>query len=177
MYARKPAVLLMALTIWCAAVALRGASLAAQQTAEAVSPSPEIPAGDGSDTLRASCLACHGTALITQQRLSREAWSRELDKMVSWGAVVPADQRSGLLTYLASHFGDEPVPERDLQSSDGGALLKTRCQVCHDLRLIEQQRLDRTGWTREVDKMIGWGAVLTDAEKETLIAHLARDSS
>jgi len=163
----------MALTIWCAALALRGASLAAQQGSEAVSTFPEIPAGDGSDTLRANCLTCHGTALITQQRLAREAWSRELDKMIGWGAVVPADQRNGLLNYLASHFGDEPIAERDLQSADGGALLKTRCQVCHDLRLIEQQRLDRTGWTREVDKMIGWGASLTEAEKAAVIAHLA----
>jgi cytochrome c5 len=177
MCTRKPAVLLMALTIWCGTAAFRGASLAAEQGVEAVSPVPEIPAGDGSDTLRASCLTCHGTALISQQRLSREAWSRELDKMIGWGAVVPADQRSGLMNYLALHFGDEPIPERDLQSADGGALLKTRCQVCHDLRLIEQQRLDRTGWTRELDKMIGWGAVLTDEEKETLIAHLARDGA
>src|SRR5688500_3082832 len=97
MCTRRPAVLLMALTIWCAALALRGASLAAQQGSEAVSTFPEIPAGDGSDTLRANCLTCHGTALITQQRLAREAWSRELDKMIGWGAVVPADQRSGLL--------------------------------------------------------------------------------
>lgn len=177
MCTRKPAVLLTALTIWCATAAFRAASLAAEQGVEAVSPVLEIPAGDGSDTLRASCLTCHGTALISQQRLSREAWSRELDKMTGWGAVVPADQRSGLLNYLASHFGDEPIAERDLQSADGGALLKMRCQVCHDLRLIEQQRLDRTGWTREVDKMIGWGAVLTDEEKETLIAHLARDGA
>lgn len=171
----RPAVLLITLTIWCAVVALRGASLAAQQGAEAVSPLVEIPAGEGSDTLRASCLTCHGTALITQQRLSREAWSRELDKMIGWGAIVSAEQRGGLLDYLASRFGDEPIPARDTPAADGAALLKTRCQVCHDLRLIEQQRLDRTGWTREVDKMIGWGAVLTDAERETLIAHLARD--
>ena len=94
--------------------------------------------------------------------------------MIGWGAVVPADQRSGLLNYLASHFGDEPIPERDRPSADGGALLKTRCQVCHDLRLIEQQRLDRTGWTREVDKMIGWGAVLTDAERDAHRASRAR---
>jgi cytochrome c5 len=177
MYTRRPTVLLITATIWCAAASLRGTSLAAQQGAEAVSPVSEIPAGDGSDTLRASCLTCHGTALITQQRLSREAWSREVDKMIGWGAVVAADQRSGLLNYLASHFGDEPILSRDTPATDGAALLKTRCQVCHDLRLIEQQRLDRTGWTREVDKMIGWGAVLTDAERETLIAYLGRDGS
>jgi cytochrome c5 len=167
----------MLLTIWCALAALRGVSLLAQQGAAVVSPPADIPVGDGSDAIRASCLTCHGTALISQQRLSREAWSRELDKMIGWGAVVPPEQRSGLLNYLASRFGDESIPERDLPSADGGALLTTRCQVCHDLRLIEQQRLDRAGWTREVDKMIGWGAVLSDAEKETLIAYLARDSS
>ena len=177
MCTRKPAVLLTALTIWCATAAFRAASLAAEQGVEAVSPLPEIPAGEGSDTLRASCLTCHGTALISQQRLSREAWARELDKMIGWGAVVPDAQRGGLLDYLALHFGAEPIVARDAPAADGAVLLTTRCQVCHDARLIEQQRLDRTGWAREVDKMIGWGAVLTDAERETLIAHLARDSS
>jgi cytochrome c5 len=167
----------MAATIACAALVLWGTSAAAQQRAEEASTVAAIPAGEGSDTLRTSCLTCHGSALIMQQRLSRDAWSRELDKMIGWGAVVPADQRSALLNYLASHFGEESAPVSEAPEAAAAALLKTRCQVCHDARLIEQQQLDRAGWTRELDKMIGWGAMLTAAEKETLIAHLARDGS
>ena len=29
------------------------------------------------------------------------------------------------------------------------------------------------GWTREIDKMIRWGAAISDAEKEPLVDYLA----
>ena len=48
--------------------------------------------------------------------------------------------------------------------------------ACHGPGLIAQQRLDRAGWTREVDKMIGWGAAVGAQEKEPLVAYLARGS-
>jgi hypothetical protein len=49
-----------------------------------------------------------------------------------------------------------------------------RCLTCHDLGLIEQQRLTEAGWVREIDKMIGWGATLTESERDLLAAYLAR---
>jgi hypothetical protein len=52
--------------------------------------------------------------------------------------------------------------------------VRTRCTVCHDLALVEQQRLDVDGWRREIDKMIGWGAGVTPDEKDPLAAYLAR---
>jgi DMSO/TMAO reductase YedYZ molybdopterin-dependent catalytic subunit len=55
----------------------------------------------------------------------------------------------------------------------GKQVLDTRCLACHDMSLIGQQRLTVPGWTREVDKMIGWGAGVTDAEKQSLIEYLA----
>ena len=55
----------------------------------------------------------------------------------------------------------------------GGALVETRCLGCHDGRLIQQQRLSVDGWRREIDKMRGWGAPVTDVEKETLAEYLA----
>jgi hypothetical protein len=45
--------------------------------------------------------------------------------------------------------------------------------MCHDERLIDQQRLTASGWARTVEKMIGWGASLTDSEKTLLIEDLA----
>jgi hypothetical protein len=38
--------------------------------------------------------------------------------------------------------------------------------------LTEQQRLSRTGWTREVEKMMRWGAIVSDDEKEPLVSYL-----
>jgi hypothetical protein len=39
--------------------------------------------------------------------------------------------------------------------------------------LSEGQRLTHTGWTREVEKMMRWGATVADAEKGALVDYLA----
>ena len=36
------------------------------------------------------------------------------------------------------------------------------------------QRLGKPGWTREVEKMVRWGATITDAEKELLVDYLVK---
>jgi len=51
--------------------------------------------------------------------------------------------------------------------------LTRSCLICHDRDLIAQQRLTRAGWGREVDKMIRWGAPVTDPEKQRLVEFLA----
>jgi len=42
--------------------------------------------------------------------------------------------------------------------------------------MIRQQRLTKSGWQREVDKMIRWGAPLTDGERDVLVDYLAATS-
>lgn len=53
---------------------------------------------------RNSCLSCHGEDIIRGQRLTRVQWEREVDKMVRWGAQVPADQKTALIDYLSTRF-------------------------------------------------------------------------
>ena len=66
----------------------------------------------------ASCTAsCHGPSLIAQQRLDRNAWSREIDKMIGWGAVVPAAEKDVFINYLAASFNSSR-PRPDLDSSE-----------------------------------------------------------
>src|SRR5262245_65492635 len=62
---------------------------------------------------------------------------------------------------------------QDLPDGKGAELARERCVSCHEADVIISQRLSRQGWTREVEKMISWGAVATDAEKEHLIDYLA----
>jgi len=45
------------------------------------------------------------------------------------------------------------------------------CIPCHSLRLIHSQRLSRTAWAKEIDKMAGWGAAIAD--REALLDYLA----
>jgi DMSO/TMAO reductase YedYZ molybdopterin-dependent catalytic subunit len=67
-----------------------------------------------------------------------------------------------------------PLQPVAADSHPGKAVFDTRCLVCHDDRLTAQQRLTLPGWSREVDKMIGWGANVPEAEKASLVEYLAR---
>ena len=155
--------------VWFSAVAMRADAGGSAQSAAPTEAA--LPPGDGVDVARRRCLTCHGSGLIAQQRLARDEWSRELDKMVSWGAEVIAPERPLLLDYLAGRFGK--VPDQPPSSVAVTELLRMRCQVCHDRTLIDQQRLTLDGWRREIDKMSAWGAAVTEVEKAALAEHLA----
>jgi hypothetical protein len=78
-------------------------------------------ASDESSTARKpeerSCTPCHSLRLVDSQRLSRTAWTKELDKMIGWGAVVP--DRQLLLDYLSLEYSEaKPIPTPAL-SADG----------------------------------------------------------
>jgi hypothetical protein len=51
------------------------------------------------------------------------------------------------------------------------------CLPCHSLRIIHSQRLSRTAWGKELDKMAGWGVKYTDRDAllEYLVANYGDD--
>jgi hypothetical protein len=51
-----------------------------------------------------ACLECHEARIIVQQRLSKAAWTKEVDKMIRWGALVDPADRDALIDYLGSNF-------------------------------------------------------------------------
>jgi hypothetical protein len=60
-----------------------------------------------------TCLPCHSLRLIHSQRLSRAAWTKELDKMAGWGTKM--SDRDALLEYLLANYGDDkPLPKADM---------------------------------------------------------------
>lgn len=131
-----------------------------------------LPAGPGADVLKARCVVCHETDIIQGQKLSLVGWTRSIDKMVRWGATVTPQEREVLQPYLAEHFGSRPAASH--ATSDAGAATFTReCTTCHETDIIAGQRLSRTGWTRSVEKMMGWGASVSAAEKDPLVDYLA----
>jgi cytochrome c5 len=136
--------------------------------------SQDLPEGKGSSVVRDRCLSCHEADLIVMQRLSRQGWSREVDKMIRWGASVAETEKETLVEYLAAHFGPKPAPGKSGESR-GKEIFEKSCLVCHEADLTVQQRLSRQGWTREVDKMIRWGAIVADPEKEILIDYLSKN--
>ncbi len=54
---------------------------------------------------------------------------------------------------------------------------RTVCLPCHSLRLIHSQRLSRATWSKELDKMGGWGIKYTDRDAllEFLVANYGDD--
>lgn len=135
-----------------------------------------FPEGKGLASLEAKCLSCHEADLITQQRLSRAGWTREVDKMIRWGTELSESEKQESIEYLSAHFGPRPVnAKRADQSAEarGLAIFNAKCLSCHEADLTEQQRLTRAGWVREVDKMIRWGADVSESEKSVLVDYLS----
>lgn len=130
----------------------------------------------GAEKLDRYCLGmCHSATLIAQQRLDRAGWTREVDKMIRWGASVPASDKEALIDYLAQAFhSSRPLPNtaKSLPEGKGADIARTACLGCHDDTSIVKERLDRAGWAREVEEMIRWGAYVPASRKDELIDYL-----
>ncbi len=57
-----------------------------------------------------ACTECHEARIILQQRLSKAAWTKEVDKMTKWGALVDPKDRDALIDYLSANFGPDKPP-------------------------------------------------------------------
>ena len=66
-----------------------------------------LPTGAMQQKATTACLECHEARIILQQRLTKAAWTREVDKMMKWGAMVDANDRDALIEYLSVNFGPD----------------------------------------------------------------------
>ncbi len=90
-----------------AAIILLALSAQAQKPASA-SLTADLPAGPMQAKATTACLECHEARIILQQRLSKGAWTKEVDKMVKWGAVV--DRRRPRRSNRLSNHKLQPRP-------------------------------------------------------------------
>jgi DMSO/TMAO reductase YedYZ molybdopterin-dependent catalytic subunit len=82
-----------------------------------------------------------------------------------WNVVPRVTVRVGL--GVERRIGDEvrqPSPPPALKSS---------CLACHDDDVIQQQRLTRAQWDTEINKMVGWGAKVSDQDRSALLDFFA----
>jgi cytochrome c5 len=136
----------------------------------------DLPEGKGVELARDRCVTCHEADLIVSQRLSRQGWTREVEKMIRWGAVANDSEKEVLIDYFAANFKPRSAASAPAAGDDPGKqIFEEKCLLCHEADLTRQQRLSRPGWTREVEKMVRWGAAVTDAEKEPLVDYLAKN--
>jgi hypothetical protein len=69
-----------------------------------------LPPGPMQAKATTACTECHEARIILQQRLSKAAWTKEVDKMIKWGALLDASDHDALVDYLSTHFSPEQVP-------------------------------------------------------------------
>ncbi len=80
------------------------------QAQKPATPTADLPSGPMQAKATTACLECHEARIILQQRLSKGAWTKEVDKMMKWGAVVDAADRDALIDYLSTNFSPDKPP-------------------------------------------------------------------
>jgi cytochrome c5 len=61
----------------------------------------------------------------------------------------------------------------DTKLDAGRVLVESKCKMCHTLDRIKAATHDQAGWESTVARMRGKGAVLTDAEAQSVIKYLS----
>ena len=72
--------------------------------------SNELPPGQAESKVTTTCTECHESRIILQQRLSKPAWTKEVDKMIKWGAFVDPEDRDAFIDYLSTNFPADKAP-------------------------------------------------------------------
>ncbi len=88
------------------AVFLLASSILASAQAPSA-PGKPLPPGPMQPKIKAACTQCHNTTRITEQHMTRQQWSEQLEKMEGLGAVIPDADRNAFLNYLTKNFGPE----------------------------------------------------------------------
>jgi cytochrome c553 len=82
-----------------------------------------LPEGAMQAKATTACTECHEARIILQQRLSKAAWTKEVDKMTKWGALVDAADRDALIDYLSSNFSPgKPAYEAPRTADQNGKM-------------------------------------------------------
>ncbi len=107
-----------------APIVLLALTSASPFSARAQKPAPpkvaaDLPAGTMQAKATAACTECHEARIILQQRLNNAAWTKEVDKMTKWGAVVDPSDRDALIDYLSKNFSpNKPAYEPQRTAPD-----------------------------------------------------------
>src|SRR5437773_11556357 len=91
-----------ALTIFCCALSGQGPG---------GQPAAALPAGDAKTIVENACTACHAATMITSAGHTSADWKLLVERMVSAGADVPANQMAMVTDYLTKNFPERNVPK------------------------------------------------------------------
>jgi mono/diheme cytochrome c family protein len=86
----------------------------------------DLPPGPMQAKATTTCLECHEARIILQQRLSKAAWGKEVDKMTKWGAVVDPADRDALIDYLSTNFSPDKPPYEPQRTAEKSSPVRTK---------------------------------------------------
>jgi hypothetical protein len=99
---------------------------ASGQKPTATNANAELPPGSMQQKATTACTECHEARIIVQQRLNKGAWTKEVDKMIKWGAVVDPVDHDALVDYLSVNFSPDQPPYEPLRTADKITVKKSK---------------------------------------------------
>jgi len=103
----------------CGGLILQVAAENSTGNSKSTGTTAELPAGPMQAKATTACTECHEARIILQQRLSKAAWTKEVDKMTKWGALVDPGDREALIDYLSTNFSPDKPPYEPPRTANG----------------------------------------------------------
>jgi len=75
------------------------------QAAEASDGNIAVSGESGQKIISRVCTQCHAIEVVTESRKSEVEWQETISRMISYGAVLTADEKSVVESYVTEHFG------------------------------------------------------------------------
>ena len=145
-----------------------------QQQSELLESMPE---GEGKSLVRTLCVGCHGLETTVLRKMSREQWRRSVNDMVyNRGAQIRPEQIEIIVGYLAEYYGPDSVRASALDHP-GKVLLTSTCFSCHGGGMWRDLRQDRRGWQGVLYRMVGRGALWTEAQINDMADYLTESQA
>jgi cytochrome c553 len=186
-----------ALAAACIAVAaLTGLADAQISNTRPRRPEVRLPEGPVRPIILRSCTACHGIDEYGYYAMSRDAWSRVVERMKTAksgnvaGAVIADADREILLDWLVAEFGPDATPfEREyvipklrpgdlLSDAEARALLAKACASCHVATdELVRRKLTEDEWRAALVGKVATGADLVIDEVDPLIEWFTRSGA
>ena len=130
-----------------------------------------VPEAEG--LLNAQCTVCHEVGGWDHlAAYSEQDWRDLLARMISYGATVTEDEVDILAGHLTATAGLTIEPSDAGGVGGGAALLQTACTVCHEVAGFEDLGFTAEAWRETIDRMLSYGASVSDTDIETLIRYL-----
>jgi len=106
--------------------------------------------------------------MTSYQRPSRDHVGCCLFKLASLAVIF-------LASVLFASAQAPSAPGKPLPPGPMQARVKAACTQCHNASRITEQHMSRTEWSKELEKMEGLGAVISDADRTGILNYLTRN--